>query len=104
MGGVSEEAGCYPLDAYTHGYMRTSINERSLANQVSSYQYVSLSKAVFMGGIHLLIQIILAKQPVSKHDLFRQSKGQLRHAPNPNKCHPSQLWLQSCWQRRVVQT
>lgn len=46
MGGVSEEAVCYPLNAYTHGYMRTNINERSLANQVSSYQYVSLSKAM----------------------------------------------------------
>lgn len=29
-------------------YMMTDINQRSLANRVSPYQYIPLSKAVFM--------------------------------------------------------
>lgn len=58
MGGANEGA-CNPLHAHTCEHMRTSINERILANQTSLYQYVPLSKAMFIKGIHSLFEIIL---------------------------------------------
>ena len=48
-----------PTASHTREHMRTSINERFLANQTSLYQYVPLSKAMFMKGMHSLIEIIL---------------------------------------------
>lgn len=79
MGGANEEGACYPLHAHTCEHMRTSINERLPANQTSLYQYIPLSKATFMKGMHLRIEIILQNSLFAStaHSGKVEGRGQL---------------------------
>lgn len=68
-------------------YMTTNINERSLANKVSPYQYIPLSKAMFMWGMHLLIQFMLAKTACLLAWLSQAKSGTTVTPPHPTVSH-----------------